>query len=123
MPTPLPTEARNQLVTWLNTTSWRVEPQVPPVPTPPVIVVKPAAPWLTPERLPSLAAGVRFDVMCVARDNKDGLEKLEGMVHDVLAAIHGLTEWDNVSAPQTLDLGAQGTVLVSEITVTIHVKE
>jgi len=122
-PTPLPTEAREQLVTWLETTSWRVESLIPPVPTPPMLAVTADTPWLDPERLPSLAAAVNLKVLAVARDNREGQEQLEQMIHDVLDALHGRTEWRSVTAPQVLDLGAQGTVLVSEVSVTIHVKE
>ncbi len=123
MPTPLPTEAREALVTALDTTSWTVFGTVPPVPTPGTLVVAPDAPWIVPSRLPAVAAEVNLKVLCVARDNAEGVEQLELMVFDVLDAITGLYTAGSVTAPQTLDLGAQGTVLVAEVPVSIHVKE
>jgi hypothetical protein len=123
MPTPLPTEARTQLATWLATTDYRVETTVPKVPSPPVLVIVPDAPWITPGRVPALAFDVNLKVMCVARDNAEGIDVLEDMVHQVIDSVDGQTQWSDATAPQTLDLGAQGTVLVSEVSITIHVKE
>lgn len=122
MPTPLPTEAREALVTALGTT-YEVFPVVPPIPTPGTLVIACDAPWIVPSRLPAVAAEINLKVLCVARDNAEGIAQLEQMVFDVLDAITGLYTAGSVTAPQTLDLGAQGTVLVAEVPVSIHVKE
>jgi hypothetical protein len=123
MPTPLPTEAREALVTALNTTDYPVEPVVKPVPVAGRLYVLADDPWLSTSRLPATAFAVNLKVLAVARDNKDGLEQLEAMVMDALGAVTGLYTVGNVGSPKVYDLGAQGTVLVSEIPVTIQVKE
>lgn len=96
----------------------------PPVPIPPCLVVTPDAAWITPSQLGSVKRyELGLKVMCVARDNQEGLTEVEAAVQDVMEALAAVCAITEATAPAVLDTGAQGTVLVSEVKLSIHVKE
>lgn len=126
MPTlPLCTQARNELAGLLGTvTGFKVHAVAPAVPVPPCIVIVPDTPWIAPERSGSvLNYRLRLKVLVVvdARSNVQGLAKAEAAVERVLLAIGRKFIVDQVSPPGLTDVGAQGSVLVSEISTTAHI--
>ena len=121
--TAVATSARNSVVSWLGTT-YDVQAVAPKSPSPPQLCVVAADPWMTPNAVGGpLRFRMNLKVMCVARDNIEGLTQLETMVEYVMDALNTHVQVSYVTAPATLDIGAQGTVLVSEVHLEIHVKE
>lgn len=122
--TALATQTRLAVADALAATGRTVHPQAPAVPVPPCLVLVPDQSWITPDRIGSTQRyELRLKVLAVARDNTEGLADLEQAVEDVMAAVDQLAAISNVTPPASTDIGAQGTVLVSEVHLSIRVKE
>lgn len=122
--TPLATSTREAIVTLLEASGRTVYGIAPKVPMPPCLVVVPDAGWISLDRIGAPTRWeMRFKVLAVARDNDEGLPELEDAVQDVLNALADTCAIRSVSPPQSTDIGAQGSVLVSEVNLSIHVKE
>lgn len=122
--TALATTTRLALVTVLEATGRKVYPVAPAVPVPPCLAVVPDQQWIVPNRVGSNQRyELRLKVMCVARDNAEGVTECEEAVEAVMAAVADMALVTNVTPPASLDVGAQGTVLASEVHLSIHVKE
>jgi len=122
----LSTEARQALVSALEGNGIRVYDSVPAVPKPPAIVITPDAPWIVPERLGTpLNYRVRWRVLVVIspRSNDAATVDIEDAVDTVLGLIPSTMNVEQVNPPQLNDVGAQGTVLTTEINVSAHWKE
>lgn len=122
----LSTEARQALVSALEGNGIRVYDSVPAVPKPPAIVITPDAPWIVPERLGTpLNYQVRWRVLVVIspRNNDAATVDIEDAVDTVLGLIPSTMNVEQVNPPQLNDVGAQGTVLTTEINVSAHWKE
>jgi hypothetical protein len=65
----------------------------------------------------------KLRAMCCVRDSQDNLPQLEQLVEDVLVALPAAAQVNEVTAPQSLDTGPQGSLLVAEIRFTLHLKE
>lgn len=123
-PPPLATATREAIVDLLEATGHTVHGIAPKVPHPPCLVVLPDAGWISLDRIGSPNRWeMRFRVLAVARDNDEGLPELEDAVQDVLGALADTCAIRGVTPPQSTDIGAQGSVLVSEVMLSIHVKE
>lgn len=122
---PLATQARNELAALLGTvTGFKVHAVAPAVPIANCLVIVPDSPWITPERAGSvLNYRLRLKVLIVvdARVNVQGIAKAEAATEKVLIAIGRKFQVDQVSAPSLTDVGAQGSVLVTEVTTTSHI--
>ncbi len=122
----LSTQSREALITALEGHGIKVYDTVPAVPKPPAIVITPDAPWIIPERLGTpLNYRVRWRVMVVIspRNNEAATTDIEDAVDTVLDLIPSTFNVEQVNPPQLSDIGAQGTVLTTEINVSAHWKE
>lgn len=122
--TAISTTARQAVVTALANVSATVYDTAPPVPIPPAVVVLPDNPWFTPATIGDRLRGeLRLRVMCVTRDGQGGMDAMETLMESCLDAMPTGAVVDDVTAPSSTDLGAQGSALVSEIRIRLHIKE
>jgi len=122
--TALATVTRQGLANLLQATHRTVHEVTPRVPVPPCLVVQPDVGWITPSRLGSLDRfELRLKILIVERDNADGLAGIEDAVEEIFEVIATTCQVNEITPPMPLDVGAQGTVLVSEIKLSIQVKE
>lgn len=124
--TALTTEARTALTTALSGLGFTVYDVAPPAPKPPAIVVIPDSPWVRPDRIGSaLNYEVRWRVLAVIspRNNSAAQRDTEDAVDAILAALPAGYAVELVGAPQLTDVGAQGTVITTEINVSVRMKE
>lgn len=122
----LSTESRQALLTAFDGSGIRVYDTVPAVPKPPAIVVTPDSPWIVPERVGSpLNYRIRWRVLIVIspRSNEAATIDTEDAVDTVLALIPATFNVEQVNPPQLQDIGAQGTVISTEVNVSAHWKE
>jgi len=122
----LSTESREALVTAFTSSGIRVYETVPAVPKPPAVVITPDAPWIVPERVGTpLNYRVRWRVMVVIspRNNEASTLDIEDAVDTLLALVPSTYNVEQVNPPQLSDIGAQGTVLTTEINISAHWKE
>lgn len=125
---PISTQARAALATLLgtNVTGYKIWATAPAVPVAPCLVLVPDSPWMLPERLGSGAnVAMRMKILVVvdARVNVNGLDKTEVAVQKILKAVASTWSVDQVGPPQITEVGPQGSVLVTEILCTAHLKE
>jgi hypothetical protein len=86
----------------------------------------PDATWITPNRIGStLAYRIAWRVMIVIapRKNDAATVDTENAIDAILAAMPAGYQVVRVGAPQLADTGAQGTVITTEITVQVDMKE
>ncbi len=124
--TALTTESRTALVTAFSGQGLKVYTTVPAVPSPPCIVIAPDSPWVVPERIGSnLNYRVRWRVLVVIspRNNEAATLDIENALDALLPLVPAGFSWDLVNPPQLNDVGAQGTVYTTEISVSAHMKE
>jgi len=123
--TALTTESRGDLVSALTGLGPRVYSAVPAVPIPPCIVVVPDATWITPGRLGALSYTISWRVMVVIapKKNDTGTVDIEEAVDAILGALPTGYVAVRVGAPQLTDIGAQGAVMTTDITVQVEMKE
>ena len=104
----------------------RVYDTVPTIPTPPAIVIIPGSPWLLPGRIGSnLNYEARWKILIVIKKRQNAAETIEteNAVDTVLDLIPNAFQVVAVNAPQLNDIGSQGTVITTEIDVSIQMKE
>lgn len=122
--TAITTSARQAVVTGLASVSATIYDTAPPSPIPNSVVVLPENPWFTPATIGNRLRGeLRLRALCVTRDGKGGLDAIEALIEDVLTHLPTGAIVDEVTAPASTDIGAQGSVLVSEIRFRLHIKE
>jgi hypothetical protein len=124
--TALSTESRQALVTAFEGHGIRVYDTPPAVPKPPAVVIIPDAPWIVPERIGTpLNYRVRWKVLVVIspRNNEAATIDIEDAVDTILALVPSTFNVEQVNPPQLNDVGAQGTVLTTEINISAHWKE
>jgi hypothetical protein len=119
------TDARLELVTAYVAAGLTAFGYTPATLMPNTIVVEPSTPWITPNRVGRLDAGLRFTVTAYAQlvDYSSTLEQLEQLVADVLAATPNGWLIDSVAAPVVDGTSSQGDMLAAELTLTAQVKE
>lgn len=124
--TALSTEARELLIDAFTSSGYKVYDTVPNIPSPPAIVIVPDSPWILPGRLGSnLNYECRWRILIVIKKRQNAAETLdtENAVDTILNLIPTSYQVTAVNAPQLNDIGAQGTVITTEIDVSIHMKE
>ena len=124
--TAVATSARSTLAGYLANVGGTVYPIAPPVPTPPCLVITADTPWMNPATLGgALRNELHLKVLVVVldRDNTAAMAELEDHVEGVLTALKGKAVFREVTPPASTDLGAQGSALVSEVRITLNVKE
>jgi hypothetical protein len=118
----LTTESRTLLIAALTGNGYKVYDNVPAVPDNPERVHRPglAVDPAEPDRLhPQLRVRWRILVNVNARVNDSATTTTEDAIDTLLAQIPSTFQVDVVNAPQLLSLGAQGTVVSTEINVSI----
>jgi len=124
--TAIATAARGTLATALANTGGTVHAVAPAIPTPPCVVIAADNPWMTPGTVGgALRNKLHFKILVVVmdRDNTTALAEIEEHTEAVLTALKGVSTFREVTPPAATDIGAQGSVLVSEVHITINVKE
>ena len=122
----LTTEARAMLITAFSGLGYRIYDTVPGTPITPSVVIIPDSPWIVPSRLGStLNYRCRWRVMINinARVNDTATLQTETAVDTLLAAVPNNFSVESVTAPTLLSLGSQGTVISTEINLSIEMKE
>ena len=116
----LATDVRDDLVTALEAAlTVPVQSPAPPVPLPPMVAVTAGTPWQSPQVVGGvLRCEYRMRLMCAVRDDASALPQLEQLVEDACRALPEGWSVDTVTAPASLDTGAQGSVLVAEVLLT-----
>ena len=124
--TALSTESRTTLAAALTGHGYKIYSTAPAIPITPSIVIVPDAPWVTPERIGSnLNYRVRWKLLIVISPRKNDAASIdtENAVDVILGLIPAGFTVDQVGPPALTDLGAQGTVITTEINVQAHMKE
>ena len=124
--TALTTESRGLLVSAFIGHGFKVYGTAPAIPVTPSIVIVPDAPWITPERIGGrLNYRVRWKLLVVInpRKNDAATVDIEDAIDTVLGLMPATFTVDQVGPPSLNDLGAQGTVITTEINVQAHMKE
>ena len=122
----LTTEARELLITAFTGLGYRIYDTVPATPITPSVVVIPDSPWIVPSRLGStLSYQCRWRALLTinARVNDTATTQTETAIDILLAAVPSTFLVESVNAPQLLSLGSQGTVISTEINLSIEMKE
>lgn len=122
--TAITTSARQSVVTGFSSVSATIYDTAPAAPIPNSVVVLPDNPWFTPATIGDRLRGeLRLRALCVTRDGAGGLDAMETLIEDVLSHVPTGAIVDEVTAPASTDIGAQGSVLVSEVRFRLHIKE
>ena len=122
----LATESREAIITALSGNGYKVYDTVPATPITPSVVCVPDSPWIRPNRLGSnLNYEVRWRILVNinARVNESATKATEDAIDTLLVALPNTVLVDVINAPQLLSLGAQGTVMSTEINVSMQMKE
>jgi len=124
--TALTTESRLELIDAFTGLGYKVYSAVPNVPTAKSIVIIPDTPWITPSRIGSaLSYEVFWKVIATVSPRNNDAAQLdsENAVDAILGAIPNPYTFTRVGPPQLTDVGAQGTVITTEINVSVRMKE
>ncbi len=122
----LATESRELIVDALTGNGYKVYDTVPATPITPSVVCIPDSPWIRPSRLGSnLNYEIRWRILVNinARVNDSATKATEDAIDTLLAALPNTVLVEVINAPQLLSIGAQGTVMSTEINVTMQMKE
>ena len=122
----LATESRETLIAALTGNGYKVYDTVPATPITPSVVCVPDSPWIRPSRLGSnLNYEIRWRILINinARVNESATKATEDAIDALLVELPNTVLVDVINAPQLLSLGAQGTVMSTEINVSMQMKE
>jgi hypothetical protein len=122
----LATESRETIIAALTGHGYKIYDTVPATPITPSVVCVPDSPWIRPSRLGSnLNYEVRWRILVNinARVNESATKSTEDAIDALLVVLPNTVLVDLVNAPQLLSLGAQGTVMSTEINVSMQMKE
>ena len=122
----LATESRELIIDALTGNGYKVYDTVPATPITPSVVCIPDSPWIRPSRLGSnLNYEIRWRILVNinARVNESATKSTEDAIDALLVVLPDTVLVDVINAPQLLSLGAQGTVLSTEINVSMQMKE
>jgi len=122
----LATESRETIIAALTGHGYKVYDTVPATPITPSVVCVPDSPWIRPSRLGSnLNYEIRWRILINinARVNESATKSTEDDIDALLVELPNTVLVDVINAPQLLSLGAQGTVLSTEINVSMQMKE
>jgi hypothetical protein len=122
----LATESRELIVAALSGNGYKVYDTVPATPITPSVVCVPDSPWIRPSRLGSnLNYEIRWRILVNinARVNDSATKATEDAIDTLLVALPDTVLVELINAPQLLSIGAQGTVMSTEINVSMQMKE
>lgn len=123
MPTPITTESREDLAQAFTGLGYKVYAYSPPTPTPPCVVILPDTPWITPDRIGSnlnINVNWRALIVTTAKANETQQNQVEEAVETLLAAVPSGYVVTQVGPPQLTDVGAQGVVTTTEVTLSVR---
>lgn len=122
--TAIVTSYRATLASALASVTSNVYATPPAAPVAPALVIAADNPWQVPAVIGGrLRTELRLRILCVVRDSADNLAQLETLVENALVALPAGVGATEVTAPQSLDAGPQGSLLSAEIRITVHLKE
>ena len=122
----LATESREVIIAALTGNGYKVYDTVPATPITPSVVCVPDSPWIRPNRLGSnLNYEIKWRILINinARVNESATKATEDAIDTLLVALPDTVLVEVINAPQLLSLGAQGTVMSTEISVSMQMKE
>ena len=122
----LATESRETIIAALTGQGYKIYDTVPATPITPSVVCVPDSPWIRPSRLGSnLNYEIRWRILINinARVNESATKSTEDAIDALLVELPNTVLVDVINAPQLLSLGAQGTVMSTEINVSMQMKE
>ena len=122
----LATESRETLIAALTGNGYKVYDTVPATPITPSVVCVPDSPWIRPSRLGSnLNYEIRWRILINinARVNESATKATEDAIDALLVELPDTVLVELINAPQLLSIGAQGTVMSTEINVSMQMKE
>lgn len=122
----LATESRETIIDALSGNGYKVYDTVPATPITPSVVCVPDSPWIRPNRLGSnLNYEIKWRILINinARVNESATKATEDAIDTLLVALPDTVLVEVINAPQLLSLGAQGTVMSTEISVSMQMKE
>lgn len=128
MTAALATQARAEIGAVVSTalgTGWKVYLVAPPTPVVPSVTLVPDTPYMRPTRLGTLNYELRVKLL-VAVDMRilnTALNKIESAVETCMTALAPTVQVMEVSPPQVTDIGAQGSILVAEVSIIATIKE
>ena len=124
--TALTTEARQMIASSLTNLGFKVYSTVPPTPVPNSVVITPDSPWIRMERIGSrlnYECSWRVILIVDPRSNEQAQLAAEDNIDLILGNVPDGFSVTFVGAPQITDLGGQGSVLATEITISARMKE
>jgi len=122
----LATESREAIIDALSGNGYKFYDTVPATPITPSVVCVPDSPWIRPNRLGSnLNYEIKWRILINinARVNESATKATEDAIDTLLVALPDTVLVEVINAPQLLSLGAQGTVMSTEISVSMQMKE
>ena len=122
----LATDSRETIIAALTGNGYKVYDTVPATPITPSVVCVPDSPWIRPNRMGSnLNYEIRWRILVNinARVNESATKATEDAIDTLLVVLPNTVLVDVINAPQLLSLGAQGTVMSTEINVSMQMKE
>jgi hypothetical protein len=122
----LATESREAIVAALTGHGYKIYDTVPATPITPSVVCVPDSPWIRPSRLGSnLNYEIRWRILINinARVNESATKATEDAIDALLVELPDTVLVELINAPQLLSIGAQGTVMSTEINVSMQMKE
>ena len=122
--TALTTEARLGITAAVTGLGYKVYTSTPAVPIPPSIVIMADSPWVIPERLGRLSYRTQWRLMVVVNPRKNSAAQLdaEDALDVILPALPNYVVVTSIGPPTLMDVGAQGSVITVEISVTASMK-
>ena len=123
--TALTTEARLAITTAVTGLGYKVYMSTPPVPIPPSIVIMADSPWVIPERLGRLSYRTQWRLTIVVNPRKNSAAQLdaEDAIDVILGALPTYVAVTSIGPPVLMEVGAQGSIITVEISVTASMKE
>ena len=115
------TISKQEFALVLDEAGLRVLDYIPERVTPPIVIVAPGSPYLEPASING-EFKLNLEVTCVASmaTNKQASEKLDALVADLLNALPGYAQMDNVSKP--FELVANGaSYLASTVNIELQI--
>lgn len=121
------TAARHELAELLRADGIDAYTYPPETLSPPCVVVYPSDPFATPGTLgpaERFRMSVNYTLGCIvpALDNEAGLDACEALIEDVITALPPAITIARVSRPGLDDTGAQGSVYVAEVDITVSIE-
>ena len=123
--TALTTEARLAITSAVSGLGYKVYTSTPSVPIAQSIVIMADSPWVVPERLGRLSYRTQWRLLVVLNPRNNSAAQLdaEDAIEVILPALPTWVSVTSIGQPMLMDVGAQGSILTVEISLTASMKE